>query len=119
MIDTVKKLVMEQLGDMLRLGAEEVTQEEYERRVEICRACPHLGQVRPVPLLEVEGCTICGCPTATKPRFKILPRQSGKEGTPLTAKEIAFIQLKIRTGQEWQLEKETIICPDSENRWAL
>lgn len=44
-----------------------------EARINVCRTleggapCRYLGTTRPVPSLQLEGCTKCGCPFATKP----------------------------------------------------
>lgn len=56
----------------LKLGGKMVPQEEYEWRLEQCRACPLVGEVEiklPLKTLRFEGCTSCGCPLATKPKW--------------------------------------------------
>lgn len=58
------------INRMVAMGGEKVTEAEYNQRVEICKGCDKWGKVRPLPMLELDGCTLCGCPTATKPRFR-------------------------------------------------
>lgn len=50
-----------------------VSEAEYEKRLEVCRGCELAGQVGiPMPggPISLEGCTECGCPFATKPKWK-------------------------------------------------
>ena len=58
------------INGYLALGATFVGDDEYEARVEICKTCPLFGNVRLPGGLVVEGCTDCGCPTATKPKVR-------------------------------------------------
>ncbi len=64
------KWVTESINRMVALGGERVSEAEYLERVEICKNCEFWGKVSPLPFIELDGCTLCGCPTETKPRFK-------------------------------------------------
>jgi hypothetical protein len=50
-------------------GATFVEDEVYANRLATCRICEYSGTVQPLPLLQIQGCTICNCPFSTKPRF--------------------------------------------------
>lgn len=56
---TILKIV--QLGGTL---ADDAT---FEKRKDVCSTCPHFGKVY-VLGIELQGCTICGCPLETKGR---------------------------------------------------
>jgi hypothetical protein len=52
----------------LEAGGTLVNNLEYKTRLSICKACPKAGQVTVTAHIakDVPGCTICGCPFATK-----------------------------------------------------
>lgn len=58
------------LAEAVKAGGELVTPEQAQARLEICYGCEHKGIVTPLPLMQFEGCTICGCPFMTKPHMK-------------------------------------------------
>lgn len=62
-------LVEETINWYLENFGELVSDEQYERRLTICKSCPFLGRVN-VGGHDLEGCTKCGCPTSTKPKVK-------------------------------------------------
>lgn len=59
---------VELINGYLALGATFVGDAAYQHRVDTCRTCPKFGKVRLPFGTLVEGCTVCGCPTATKPK---------------------------------------------------
>jgi len=66
-----EELAVRLISWYLKIGAVMVSEEEYERRVEICRGCDRWGTVELPGLsgvVRVAGCEECGCPTSTKPR---------------------------------------------------
>lgn len=63
--------VEEAIQFYLKFGGSLVTEEQYQERVAICKACPKFGKVSIILIngvAQTDGCTECGCPTATKPR---------------------------------------------------
>ena len=82
-------------------GGEMVDDKTYDKRMKICESCPHFGKVDinffdgalPVSI-KMEGCTICGCPAATKLRMKVIMRDPEYLGVPLTAKEVVKNQFE-------------------------
>lgn len=91
--DKFKEFQINAIGEVLRAGGDVVSPEHYAERIKICVNCPNAGKVRPLPWLKTEGCTLCGCPFATKPK---------------TVTHFDKDQKKI--------VKTT--CPDVVNRWA-
>ena len=67
---TAKEFVSSTINNMVSLGGDIVTPQEYLRRLNICNGCDRQGEVEPVPFVKMFGCTVCKCPSATKPRFK-------------------------------------------------
>lgn len=66
----VKEFLKEAFTKAIKLGQEQVSDEQFNERVNICMDCPHMGAVRPLPTLEFsEGCTLCHCPLATKAKL--------------------------------------------------
>lgn len=65
--DKLRKFAAQALFETIKKGGKLATKEHAEARLDICRNCPLLGEVEPLPGLVVEGCTACGCPSATKP----------------------------------------------------
>jgi len=88
------RVVEEIINKGLQFGGEQVIKEHYNERVAICQKCPKGGVVS-ILGHNMEGCTICKCPFATKPRWK---------------KYFSFIQLKIIPAT----------CPHPEgNKWEV
>lgn len=56
------------INGYLEFGATFVSEEEYQRRLSICKKCPKFGLVTLPGGRRVDGCTECGCPATTKPR---------------------------------------------------
>ena len=46
------------------------TEQNYLERLKICGSCPYKGKVQPLPTMELDGCTLCGCPFETKAKMK-------------------------------------------------
>lgn len=65
--DRLKQFIARTLFETIKKGGKLVAEEHKEARLAICQGCTLLGQVEPLPGLVVEGCTACGCPSATKP----------------------------------------------------
>ena len=61
--------VQENLFELIRKGGKLVSDEVYDKRVSACRGCIHVGTVHPIPGIEAEGCTLCGCPLETKAKM--------------------------------------------------
>lgn len=66
-----ESFITETVLTLIEAGGELVEEKEFLRRKEICNGCKFLGTVTPLPLLSMQGCTLCGCPTETKGRTKI------------------------------------------------
>ena len=108
------KWAMAKIMEASFAGAVLVSKEQYDARLEICEGCPHKGKVEPLPKMLMDGCTLCGCPFATKPKYFSIPRAADKEGTPLSFEEI--IALKISAKDKTH---EVITCPHPDgNKWA-
>jgi hypothetical protein len=56
------------INGVVEMGGTLVSEGEYERRVKICESCENYGPVK-IAVFETIGCTLCGCPIATKPRY--------------------------------------------------
>jgi len=52
---------------IVQLGGSLTDDATFEKRSEVCRQCPNFGKVY-VLGIELEGCTLCGCPLETKGR---------------------------------------------------
>lgn len=63
------QVITDAINAMVKLGGTRVSDEEYQRRLEICRGCELVGTVE-VMGHQFEGCTECGCPLATKPLWQ-------------------------------------------------
>lgn len=85
--------VINMINTGLRYGGEQVTEDHYQARADICKGCDYIGEVLLPDFSKVQGCTLCGCPTQTKPRWR---------------KYFSFKELKIVEA----------VCPDTPNRWA-
>lgn len=64
------KFIADAINAGVALGGEQVSEAVYQARLEVCRGCDKAGTVYPLPGLKMQGCTICGCPFATKPRWE-------------------------------------------------
>lgn len=64
------------LTKFVRAGGQEVSEAEYEARVNTCRTrqngnpCEFLGPVNAAGIVFSEGCILCGCPLETKARMQ-------------------------------------------------
>lgn len=112
----IKKWIAKRFAEIIKKGGTLVSEEQAEARLNECSTCPHAGVVEPVPGLEMEGCTICTCPFATKAHMFDIFRSKDHE-EHLTFEEVAEIIAKGMTGQK--LEKQIITCPHPDgNKWA-
>jgi hypothetical protein len=77
--DELEKFAAWTMKQYLLLGGSFVSEEQYAARLGVCAGCPRKGMVSvPVPVVsgltlraaEMRGCTVCGCPFATKPRVR-------------------------------------------------
>lgn len=55
------------LYETIKKGGKLVPQEQGDARVEVCKGCEKYGKVEPLPGIISDGCTVCGCPSDTKP----------------------------------------------------
>jgi hypothetical protein len=111
-----KDYIFSKLIEFALAGGKSATKEHYEARLEICKACPHYGQVQPIPMLHMDGCTLCGCPAATKPKYLTLPRLKDNVDTPLSIAEL--LQLKTNFSNQ-DFVDAPVKCSDKANdRWA-
>lgn len=110
---SAEDFITETINVGLRLGGEQVSHEQYKARLEVCHRCELAGTVRidlPFRKLELEGCTECGCPFATKPKWekyfsfeklRIIKAQCPHpEGNKWASADSAFSQTKIQTDVE-------------------
>ena len=63
---SLKNIVIDFLGDVVRNGGKIATKEHYLARMAICEGCEYKGMVRPLPAISAVGCTKCKCPLVTK-----------------------------------------------------
>ena len=68
-VTTSDNAVSDAINGVLKFGGTLVDESEYQRRVEICKGCDKFGTVNALGF-KMDGCIICGCPTATKPRYE-------------------------------------------------
>jgi len=65
-------------ASLVKAAGTVVSDEHGEARIERCktlnggRPCQYAGIVEPLPAMKMEGCTLCGCPFATKPKMKTI-----------------------------------------------
>ena len=69
------------LTDIIRAGGSLVSERVYSERMAICQQCPNKGTVKVVGV-EFDGCTVCGCPFATKLRVDWHALDGGKVKCP-------------------------------------
>lgn len=116
-MNIIQNYVFETLQSLINEGGEAVEIEEYNKRKAICLKCSFYGEVKidlPTMTLKLDGCTICGCPTATKAKLKTIKRLSNKKEEPITGSEL--IQKALNMGE---FELVLITCPHPEgDKWA-
>jgi len=66
---TLDSFIVDCINKTVELGGSLVSDEEYNRRIKICKSCDFHNIVK-VAGQKMEGCMLCGCPTATKPRYE-------------------------------------------------
>lgn len=116
---SAKEWVLNTLFDFAQVGGVAAHPEQAKQRAELCRSnvCGHYGDVRPTPFAPVfKGCTLCGCPTATKTKYLTLPRLLSNKDKKLTIAELLTMQ---EATEDNEFFDSPIICPDATNRWAL
>lgn len=119
-IESAYEFKVKTLFKFLAAGGTYVSKEVAEKRIAICVTCPKYGKVKPLDNLpSMKGCTECGCPTATKPHMKTLPRPANKMGKTLNLAEL--LELKHTYDPDSiKYEDEIIICPHPDgNKWEL
>lgn len=57
----------------LKRGGKMATQSQIKERRNVCNNCENKGTVEPLPLVRMDGCTICECPIETKTLFTEIP----------------------------------------------
>jgi len=114
-LDKAKSWAARKILNAVLVGAKTVPLDQAEARKAICRKCPYIGTVEPVYGIAMEGCTICGCPLATKAHYLQIPRLAEHKGEPLSIDEL--LEMK-RASKDIELVLEDVICPDEVNRWA-
>jgi hypothetical protein len=66
----LKEFLQKSFENAILLGQTKVSDNQFNERVAVCKGCPHLGKVQPLPTLEFnEGCTLCHCPLITKAKL--------------------------------------------------
>ena len=121
-IESAKEYKVKTLFKFMAAGGVPVSKEQGDARVEICKGCELYGDV----IVEVSGLTLtmkgcggCGCPSATKPYMKSLPRPKDKIGSTLTLGELVSLKMNYEIDSD-KYENEIMICPHSSgNKWEL
>jgi len=67
MASSLKRFVLKTLSKVVRESGTLVPKDQGDARVKICHGCDRFGKVLAEVGLETEGCTICRCPSVTKP----------------------------------------------------
>jgi len=71
--DRLEAFVLATINEGVSLGGKQVSDEHWKARVEICYGCELAGTVE-IPLpgkkITTDGCTECGCPFLTKPKWE-------------------------------------------------
>lgn len=115
--DRLKGFVMDNITSFIHAEGELVPEDIAEKRKSVCRSCPFVGIVEPLPGLKVEGCTICGCPLATKAHMKTMLRPKDKAGEPLSFDEIIEMKTNGLFNRK-DFVNEKIVCPHPDgNKW--
>ncbi len=108
------EFVKKQFRDFVKCGGVPVSKENAEARINICKGCDKFGKVEPKKGLIMDGCTVCKCPTATKPYYKTYFRIKGKEREPLTMEEL----IQIKVGNKENTIEVVAECPHEQgNKW--
>ena len=70
-MNLVKNWAKERLYKLRMAGGELVDSETAKKRLDVCNSCEFKGVVE-IPVIGITdiGCTVCGCPFATKPLMK-------------------------------------------------
>lgn len=118
MIDEINKWRAEKLSKIIKKNGSLVSKEQAYDRIDICKSCPHFGKVNPDFFGEVDGCTICGCPSMTKPYMKTMMRVKDNVGNPIKALELLETMAFSSLNKD-HYEEEIIRCPDEVNRWEV
>ena len=117
-METLKRYALRAITNIIIIDGKTVSLGQAKAREEICKGCDYFGTVEPIPGLQCDGCTKCGCPMATKTKVYSIPRKKDNHGEPLSVKEILHLKTlgKIVTSD---LEQDIIICPHEHgNKWA-
>ncbi len=80
-MESVKKGINTALGKFvsgfirwnLKRGGKLADQNQIKERRKVCDGCEKKGIVEPLPLVKMEGCTVCDCPIETKTMFTEIP----------------------------------------------
>jgi len=67
MIEAEKSFKARVFSSVIKQGGRLAPKGMAEARLKECEKCEYAGKVRPLPKLELRGCTLCGCPFITKP----------------------------------------------------
>lgn len=111
----LEEFVKSQFRDFVRSGGKPVDKDQAEARIQICKGCPMFGKVQPKEGLIMDGCTVCGCPSATKPYYETYFRIKGKERENLTLDEL----VQIKLGNKKNTIEIKSECPHVDgNKWA-
>lgn len=114
---SAKEYAFKLLFDFVKVGGKSATPEHAAARKKICDSCPLFGVVEPVPGLKMNGCTQCGCPSATKPHMITLMRAIDKDGQSFTVSEMVELKMKKILGSTEKIEQK-IKCPHPDgNKW--
>lgn len=66
----LKEFLKKSFENAVLLGQTKVSDEQFNERVAVCKGCPFISKVEPLPnLVFNEGCTKCSCPLVTKARL--------------------------------------------------
>lgn len=112
MIGMLHEFISDQIVAWLSKGGKLVDDATFKKRVNICSDCPYKGMVMPVPIVKMEGCTICKCPIKSKARMLEIQRLPEKVGESLSEAELVKIKLGAKT------VTEKVSCPHPEgDKW--
>lgn len=77
--------ISETILGIIKLDGKLVDLHHSSERITRCKTlengkpCRYAGTVTPLPLLKMDGCTVCGCPFATKPKtYSYFSMEEGK-----------------------------------------
>jgi len=114
-LDSIERFKKNTLLKAVFAGVELAKREHGDARVKVCSECPLAGKVE-VMGINMDGCTECGCPFATKPYMLNIPRLKDKMDEPLSFDEL----IKLRTNKKSEdFEMVKITCPHPNgNKWS-